>query len=625
MGLSLKAIAKLGCATAVLGVAILLFAHTPMQSKVIAQVWGLNQLHYFQFKDKLKARAVPAVDKRFTFSTTESFFPAPTASHPSGFYEHPITVALSSEDRGGTIYYSLDGSIPTTDSRRYEKPLGIKTTTVLRFRSLGSGSLPSETVNRTFFVDEHVHLPVLSLIAHPVTLWNRYSGIYHNAIKRGRRWERPAYVEYFRDTHSPPRRFSATVRIHGGMTRYFKKKSFRLTYRGAGPESRQSGSIVHPSRTKSERTIILRQGGNDVRTRLHDELFQTLYAELGGLTSSFTPCVLFINGKIWGIYNIRERIDVEFLRKRLGRGQYDLIQGYAGVKSGGIENWDRTREFFTSHDLSSDAEFAKASELIDLDNLTDYWLMNIYAANRDWPGKNSYSFRRRDGDDPRWRWVSWDADLSFDFTHTQNLRHNTLAWATRDKVWRDLQLQDNVDKLKSTLIVRTLLKNDRYRRRFVRRFGDLLNVNLVPARVEALLDGILEMSKHDLAADWKRWSIPENEYWDEVEALRNFLRKRPEVIREYFQEEFGLGPSVSIGLYNRPPEGGKIQINTVVPDEYPWNGNYFQDERIVLRAKASPGFHFARWTDPRLGSSPEVSIDLKEDVRLGAEYRRINR
>ena len=608
MDISFQASVKLGASILLLTGTILVFADTRMQGQAVIQLWGLNQLYFFQFKDKLKARAVPAIDKRFTFSTRESFLPAPMANHPSGFYDHPINIVLSNKDHMGSIYYTLDGSIPTTRSHYYEQPIQIDATTVLRFRSMESGQLPSETVNRTFFIREQTHMPVLSLIADPVTLWNNYSGIYHHPMKRGRRWERSAYVEYFTDSSASPIRFPVGLRIHGGFSRTNAKKSFRLTYRLNGAESTQAIPIGQPMNARSRRTVVLRQGGDGSTTRLRDELFQTLYAELGGFTSSFVPAVIFLNGKIWGIYNIREFIDEEYLHSMVGPGNYDLIREDRKAISGEEDHWNRTGDFFRTRDFSNDDEFLRASKFVDIDNLTDYWLMNIYVGNTDWPGWNTFSFRKRDGEDQRWRWISWDADQAFDFMG-QGLMHNTLAWAIRDRTRDDLVFnahkgeKDSEKDVEGTLIVRNLLKNDHYRKKFIRRFGDLVNHVLAPEEVEAMLDKIISMSKPDLPLDWERWSISESDYWREVEQIRHFARKRPEIIREYFRKEFGLGPTFTIRLFSEPAVGGKVSINTMEPAKSPWIGKYFQNEKISLQAKPSPGFRFIGWSTPHLGES----------------------
>ena len=56
----------------------------------------------------------------------------PSFSMPHGLYEESITVAISPTNAGADIYYTTDGSTPTTESTLYTGPLTLTETTLLR-------------------------------------------------------------------------------------------------------------------------------------------------------------------------------------------------------------------------------------------------------------------------------------------------------------------------------------------------------------------------------------------------------------------------------------------------------------------------------------------------------------
>ena len=95
-------------------------------------------------------------------SGIESVSYVPTASVASGVFNKSsgFKVSLSG---GGNIYYTTDGSKPTTSSNRYSSPLTIKETTVLRIMSKTPGMLPSSVQTYSYIVNENHTLPVLSL------------------------------------------------------------------------------------------------------------------------------------------------------------------------------------------------------------------------------------------------------------------------------------------------------------------------------------------------------------------------------------------------------------------------------------------------------------------------------
>ncbi|MCR4315319.1 MAG: chitobiase/beta-hexosaminidase C-terminal domain-containing protein [Planctomycetes bacterium] len=67
--------------------------------------------------------------------------PTVTASHEGGTYNAPITVFLDSSDPNATIYYTTDGSVPTTTSTIYNPDgLHLSATTLLKFFAIDSAN-----------------------------------------------------------------------------------------------------------------------------------------------------------------------------------------------------------------------------------------------------------------------------------------------------------------------------------------------------------------------------------------------------------------------------------------------------------------------------------------------------
>ena len=89
---------------------------------------------------------------------TEAFVSPPTIEPLSGVFSAPVTATLSSTD-GGTIYYTLDGSTPSSASLEYTGPLVVTNTTQIRsIVQVAGGSNSSESqatyVFGAFYADE---------------------------------------------------------------------------------------------------------------------------------------------------------------------------------------------------------------------------------------------------------------------------------------------------------------------------------------------------------------------------------------------------------------------------------------------------------------------------------------
>ena len=278
----------------------------------------------------------------------------PKVSVKAGFFDGPLKVKLTAPDKS-KLYYTLDGSLPTKDSRHYSKPLVIEETKVLRVRAFKNGLIPSEILTRTFFIDQTHSLPVLSLITDPANLWDEYTGIYTegrypvqpNYFQTGKDWERPATLEFYEEDRTLGFAIDAGIRIHGGATRVFPKKSFRIYFRKRYGEEILDYSIFTEKKfDKSEldafHKLIIRNIGNDgygSRPRLRDPIMHALWGELGGVISAKRSIFLYLNGEPWGIYNIRELIDQHYLASNYNVEDADLIKATARLVEGDLSHW----------------------------------------------------------------------------------------------------------------------------------------------------------------------------------------------------------------------------------------------------------------------------------------------
>jgi Chitobiase/beta-hexosaminidase C-terminal domain/FG-GAP-like repeat len=75
---------------------------------------------------------------------------APAFSPAAGTYSQPQTVVLSSSTSGAVIYYTSDGSTPTTASTRYTGPISVTRTTTIKAIAAASGLADSTVATVTY-------------------------------------------------------------------------------------------------------------------------------------------------------------------------------------------------------------------------------------------------------------------------------------------------------------------------------------------------------------------------------------------------------------------------------------------------------------------------------------------
>lgn len=88
--------------------------------------------------------------------------PVPVASPGAGTHEGPLTVTLSAV-AGSTIYYTTNGSTPTTSSSIYAEPLTLTTTTTIKAKAYHPDYTPSPVLTQAYTI--RVAAPVFSIAA----------------------------------------------------------------------------------------------------------------------------------------------------------------------------------------------------------------------------------------------------------------------------------------------------------------------------------------------------------------------------------------------------------------------------------------------------------------------------
>ena len=96
--------------------------------------------------------------------------------------------------------------------------------------------------------------------------------------------------------------------------------------------------------------------------------------------------------------------------------------------------------------------------------------------------------------------------------------------------------------------MRTLLRNATVRERFAASAQVLLDLHYTPERIAAPLDSMIALTAAARARSDRRWAIPDSVTRTGVESLRDFIRRRPEVVRGHLAEYFGLGEPARVRI-----------------------------------------------------------------------------
>lgn len=606
-------------------------------------------------------------------------------SHKAGFYSENISVELSAS-AGAQIYFTTDGSDPLADERYlYVEPVEInagpevRATTIKAIRVLDGEQ--SGIYTRSFVtgaeVDERFSDDTLVFVlsTDPYNLYDYEYGIavpgkiYDDYVKEhageeipynapgnyymsGRESERDMYVEVFESDGDNVISQAAGVRVVGGYSRVVDQKSFRLIARKEyDPENGKFKYAFFDDAVDAEGNPILeydrltlRNGANDREfAGVRDELSQQLAQDYGfPCIQNTTPCAVFLNGEYYGFSWLHESYSEDYLETQFGgnKEQYGIIEN---VEVPDLEELEEEGEVieqplldylamceYYDKDLTNDKIFAEYCELVDVENLMQYYCMQIFVANRDWPGNNFKAFRYYPAEgeeitseyqDGKWRFLFFDVEF---------------GWGLYGNGFKDRTLSDLLSGAHmsgESKALKALLARKDMQQLFANTMCDLTAYAFSDDHINEVLDDLIEISDPEqlyalelgITSDWART----RNFEESREQIRQFAQYRKSIVLNEIMTRFGY----SLDLYDvsATGTGADIYLSTQKARNHVVYGTYFTKNSVVLRAEPYDGYDFVKWvindveyTTPEVTITADMAVDGNVYARLYTEKREVS-
>ncbi len=563
---------------------------------------GWDNLEYF-------LPATPGTENKEGFKRITGL---PRFSIKGGWFSSPQQVSLSPAAGGDEIYYTLDGSLPTKDSAiRYDGvPISIDSTTVARARAFSSFGIPSKTVTYTFFINEGTTLPVYSLSTDPRLLFSEEEGLFYP----GNIWPTREVPLHFEIWENQNLEFAGTAeaRLSGKITRTYPQKSIRMSARSEYDLNSFKYPFFGNNSLDSYEHFKLRNAGEDWdRSYIRDAFCMVLARGIGNLQKTlYRPVVAYVNGRYWGIYNLRERLNEDYLAEKynIDERKINIVEQRNYVVNGTSRSYYEMLDSITKYSDNPEESIEIANRRIDMSNFRDYGIFNIFCGNFDWPFNNTkyWNSEQLDG---KWRWYLNDLDWTFGLFGSGPY-NNVLERAL------------NPDTSEYSLMLTTFLRDDDYRHLFINRFADLLNTIFLPDHVVGILDSLMSDIEPEIPRHKRRWVKSMKDWQAQADRIRWFAEEKPEYERGYIIKQFDL-PGMSDLRLNVIPEGaGYFKLSTIEVSDLPWEGIYFQGVPVKLEAVAKSGYVFSQWSDLEFGTGKDITIYFNKDLVLTAEFQK---
>lgn len=303
--------------------------------------------------------------------------------------ERPVT-GLTFMAYGGEVWWDRSGKLTRNphEAQRYEGPFELHQPTLVQAVAVRPGSLPGPVSARFYLPGFDTRLPVVSLGLPPEWLFDATRGMYvmrtnasltppYYGANFWRDWERPARFHLIEPDGRTLDHGLVGLKIQGAWSRTAVQKSFSLRARRRYGEPWIRWRVFPELPLDAYDSINLRNAGNDrFFARMRDGLLQSLMAGSAVPVQAFRPAHVFLNSQYWGILNLRERIDDEYLAAHYPGeatdGGVDLIENDLFVLEGDYLAFQELADFLDHTSLTTPEAYAALLQRVDLDNYLDW-------------------------------------------------------------------------------------------------------------------------------------------------------------------------------------------------------------------------------------------------------------
>ena len=426
-----------------------------------------------------------------------SISPTPVVLTVQGVYNgvESVSVELSGE---GEIYYTLDGSFPSQNDKRYTGPLKLTSTTVVRFASFCDGKLPSDVVTASYIINENHTMPVVSIAVEP-SEFSGDNGIYKN-YKEDR--EIRGSFSVFEDGGSVT--LDCGVKMYGHTALQLPKKNLKVNFRGKYGPDVLSYPVFGEDGPEIFDSLCLRAGQDNPQAIIRDELFASLCADMSDavLVQKSRYCIVYVNGSYYGIYAMKEAFGEVYYSQNMGvsEASVTVVQAPVAYRSD-IYN---LLSFCASKDMTDPANYDYLCQHIDMDSLMDWIIIQGYSANGDVQQNLRYFRSTENGN--KWQYALYDLDWAFYF-------HVPFGNMFSDTVWQHKMLTKNI------------VKNPQFREKFLTRLSELLSTTLSTENVVSRINELEAILDPEVKRDRMRWGYSYSGWKKEIQRMRNFIEK----------------------------------------------------------------------------------------------------
>jgi len=565
-------------------------------------------------------RSTPGTTNNVENNTASNLAPSPIFSQPGGIYKSRVYLLLSLPENAPegvttqNIHYTIDGSEPTEASPVYQSQLVFSIPASsdqykvrafpIRAKIIAPGYLINRSTTNTYVLtNRDLHLPVVSLNLNPEYLFDPNFGIYvdgngeygatgncHDQPRNwNQNWRKPMNVEYFPDSQTGSViNQLGELRVAGGCTRGNPQKSLVLYANKRFGERRYDYQLFHQKPNQEIKSFMLRNSGNDFwQTHFRDAAIQLF---MGGKVDldyqAYQPTILFINGNYYGIENLRERSEDDFIIANYnGLENIDMIEITASngdeIKAGDNVDYLYMEDFLRTRP-SDQVTYEELAAFVDIPAYMNYNIIQMYVVNTDYPHNNSVIWKPK-VPNGKWRYILKDTDFG--------LGHNGAYPDYNSFAWHFVGAE-------KARLLRRLLDKPEFRDPFIDRFAIYMGDILSPEATVAIIDSLQQNIAPEVEYHRKRYGMGSVSDWNaEVDRMKDWAMARNTNVYSHMSSYFGLKANVPLILEIASDVTGTeaVTINDIRLQKPAFNGRFFRERPLHIRWEGAEDSNIVGW------------------------------
>lgn len=375
--------------------------------------WGRTATGWKYF-----ATPTPEADNAESLGS-DGFVALPVFERGGGFFKDSVVLVPPAAEDGASVRCTFDGSAPDASTEEMWETKVLKSNTAVRCAAFRDGLITNKVVTNTYFIDETVKMPVVAISVSPEFFEKHYLSVRKGGTNGSSPSsadpnetglfadvEFPIHVEYFANGSSSGEKAweaDAGISLMGNYSRLEKKKSVAVKM----GEEYNSGWLHYPlfETRKAEnskfKAFNLRNNGNRfVSDYVEDAAGGAILEGSGVDYQRSRQVVVFYNGVYYGIHDMRERFNKNFVETNYGIDASSVnfvkhIDRTVTASNGTKDDYENLMAFVAQSDLSGENSeaYEKIKAWMDVGNFADYIAAEIYSHNGDWPNNNVRAWR----------------------------------------------------------------------------------------------------------------------------------------------------------------------------------------------------------------------------------------